>query len=90
MIIHKKEILENLESFKADLKPFAGNAMDWKKVDAAIELLREIAYPKEVEYLGADTWHGDVCMCKDCRTEWMCDGRYTHFCPGCGRAVEWK
>lgn len=36
----RDEIIKGLESFKADLKPFAGCAADWKKVDDALALLK--------------------------------------------------
>lgn len=36
-----EKVINGLESFKADLKPFAGNSADWKKVDEAIAMLKE-------------------------------------------------
>lgn len=35
-----EKVIKGLESFKADLKPFAGCAADWKKVDDALALLK--------------------------------------------------
>ena len=35
-----ERVIKGLESFKADLKPFAGNHSDWAKVDDAVALLK--------------------------------------------------
>ena len=54
----------------------------------AIALLKE-QEPKPVELYGKDDWYGLVCICPDCKVEWMSDESDTHFCPNCGRTVKW-
>lgn len=39
-MMEREKVIKGLESFKADLKPFAGNHADWAKVDNAIALLK--------------------------------------------------
>jgi hypothetical protein len=60
--------------------------------DDAIELLKEQegVKPKQVELYGKDDWYGLVCVCPDCKAEWMSDKADTHFCPKCGRTVKWE
>jgi hypothetical protein len=59
--------------------------------DDAIELLKEqeAVEPKQVDLYGKDEWWGLVCVCPDCKAEWMSDKADTHFCPKCGRSVKW-
>lgn len=45
---------------------------------------------KQVELYGKDDWYGLVCVCPDCKAEWMGDESETHFCPNCGQAVKWN
>lgn len=45
--------------------------------------------PKPVGLYGKDDWYGLVCVCPDCKAEWMSDESNTHFCPNCGQAVKW-
>lgn len=52
-----------------------------------LELLKE-QEAKQVELYGKDEWCGLVCVCPDCRAEWMSDKADTHFCPNCGRPVK--
>ena len=49
----QEKVIKGLESFKDDLKPFAGNSADWKKVDDAIDLLKAQA-PHDARLLTAD------------------------------------
>lgn len=58
----------------------------------AIELLKEqdAVEPKQVDLYGKDEWWGLVCVCPDCKAEWMSDKADTHFCPKCGRSVKWE
>lgn len=46
------KVIEGLERFKADFKPFCGNGSDWARVDDAINLLKE----QEVQELSMDEW----------------------------------
>ena len=57
-----------------------------------LELLKEqkAVEPKQVDLYGNDEWWGMVCVCPDCKTEWMSDKDATHFCPNCGRHVKWE
>ena len=36
----REKVMKGLETFKADLKPYAGNHADWQKVDDAISMLK--------------------------------------------------
>ena len=58
----------------------------------ALALLKEqeAVEPKQVDLYGNDEWWGLVCVCPDCKAEWMSDKADTHFCPKCGRAVKWE
>lgn len=57
-----------------------------------LELLKEheAVEPKQVDVYGEDEWWGFVCVCPDCKTEWMSEKDATHFCPNCGRPVKWE
>ena len=57
----------------------------------ALSLLKEQPEiePKQVDLYGKDEWYGLVCVCPDCKAEWMSDKDDTHFCPKCGQAVKW-
>ena len=35
-----KQVIKDLEQFKADFKPFCGNSADWERIDNAIALLK--------------------------------------------------
>ena len=37
----KEKVINGLEQFRADLKPFCGNHADWERFDAALTLLKE-------------------------------------------------
>ena len=50
---------------------------------------QETVEPKQVGLYGKDDWYGLVCVCPDCKAEWMSDKEDTHFCPKCGREVKW-
>jgi exosome complex RNA-binding protein Csl4 len=60
--------------------------------DKILALLKEqeAVEPKQVVLNGKDEWWGLVCVCPDCKAEWMSDKADTHFCPKCGRAVKWE
>ena len=85
----REKVIKGLEQFKADFKPFCGNGADWRRVDDAITMLRKEQEAKPVDLYGKDDWYGLVCVCPDCKAEWMGDESNTHFCPNCGRAVKW-
>jgi len=36
-----EEVIEGLEQFRSDLKPFCGNHTDWERFDAGLDLLKE-------------------------------------------------
>jgi len=44
--------------------------------------------PKQVGLYGKEEWLGLVCVCPDCKAEWMSSESETHFCPNCGQAVK--
>lgn len=41
-VVDREKVINGLESFKADLKPYVGNAADWMKVDNAISALQYV------------------------------------------------
>lgn len=51
---------------------------------------QEAAEPKQVGLYGKDDWYGLICVCPDCKAEWMSDKADTHFCPRCGQKVKWE
>ena len=52
---------------------------------------KEMLDEQESYYVGlVREWWGLVCVCPDCKAEWMSDKDDTHFCPKCGRAVKWE
>ena len=57
-----------------------------------LELLKEneVIEPKQVDLYGKDEWWSLVCVCPDCKAEWMSDKADTHFCPKCRRPVKWE
>ena len=61
-------------------------------IDDALALLKEqeAVEPKQVDLYGKDDWYGLVCVCPDCKAEWMSDKDETHFCPNCGGRVKWN
>ena len=72
--------------------PYEGQeCIDRMKADA-LALLKEqdAVEPKQVDLYGKDEWWGLVCVCPDCKAEWMSDKADTHFCPKCGQAVKWE
>ena len=60
--------------------------------EMAIAMLKEQepVEPKQVDLYGKDEWWGLVCVCPDCKAEWISDKADTHFCPNCGRPVKWE
>ena len=63
-----------------------------RTVKDALALLKEqeVVEPKQVDLYGNDEWWGLVCVCPDCKAEWMSDKADTHFCPKCGKKVKWE
>lgn len=57
--------------------------------DALALLKQEAVEPKQVGLHGKEDWYGPVCVCPDCKAEWMSADADIHFCPKCGRAVRW-
>ena len=51
---------------------------------------QEAVEPKQVGLHGKEDWYGPVCVCPDCKAEWMSADADIHFCPKCGRAVKWE
>lgn len=43
----REKVIEGLEQFRSDLKPFCGSHADWKRFDAGLVLLKE--QQKEIE-----------------------------------------
>ena len=65
---------------------------DYELYNDALALLneREAVEPKQVGLHGKEDWYGPVCVCPDCKAEWMSAEADIHFCPTCGRAVKWE
>ena len=47
----REKVINGLEQFRSDFKPFCGNSADWKRVDDAIVLLKE--QEQEISFLKA-------------------------------------
>lgn len=68
---------------------FCGNTDNRKRPEWCPLKEQEAVEPKQVGLYGKEDWYGLVCVCPDCKAEWMSDKADTHFCPKCGREVEW-
>ena len=84
----RKKVIEQLESMR-DYHRSIGNNITADIANDAVELLKE-QEAKPVDLYGKDDWYGLVCVCPDCKAEWMGDESETHFCPNCGRKVKWE
>ena len=40
----REKVIEGMEQFRADLKPFCGNHADWERFDAGLSILKEQEY----------------------------------------------
>ena len=63
----RENVINGLEQFKADLKPFCGNRADWERFDAGLTMLKEqdknTADIRDVDGL----WCDDITFCQqDC------------------------
>lgn len=84
-----RHIIAEISIAKTCKKDFA--SVDIDMLSDVLELLKEQSVePKQVDLHEEDEWYGPVCVCPDCKTEWMCEKADTHFCPKCGRSVKWE
>ena len=60
------------------------------EVDVSLLKEHEAVEPKQVDLYGKEEWWGLVCVCPDCKAEWMSNKDDTHFCPNCGGKVKWN
>lgn len=65
------------------------DAVDDRNCNDIIAMLKE-QEAKPVDLYGNEEWWGLVCICPDCKAEWMTDKANTHYCPRCGRSVKWE
>ena len=90
------QIISTWASFarQHDLQFFTAKHLEdieqWAKDAIALLKEREEVEPKQVDLYGKDDWYGLVCVCPDCKAEWMSDKDDTHFCPKCGNKVKWE
>ena len=80
-----ENVIRGLEQFKSDFKPFCGGSADWKRVDDALELLKQLC--EAMKPTGLRMWHdGYVGDCPSC-------GRVVQFaqkyCHNCTRLLDW-
>ena len=80
--------MTDLENVIKGLMELHGSKETMDIIRDAISLLKE-QEAKPVDLYGKDDWYGLVCVCPDCKAEWMGDESNTHFCPNCGRSVKW-
>ena len=84
------ECIEHIRKNKFNKIPCWGNCQS-AMIDAVAMLKeQEAVEPKQVGLYGNDEWLGLVCVCPDCKAEWMSDKADTHYCPKCGRSVKWE
>jgi len=80
----REKVINGLEQFKADFKPFCGNSADWERFDAGLSMLKEqeAVEPKvEKAILDYQSWHY---ICGDCGGKIDINDNY---CRHCGRVV---
>lgn len=90
----REEVINGLEQFISDFRPFVGNKADWQRVDDALVLLEEQEPVKPyLDYDGFDVWRCGACgtslfhHVEDDSEEDM--KNYVRYCKHCGRAVKW-
>ena len=86
----REKVIRDLLEIRKDYEDMRCN-VSVQIIDDAIALLKEqeAVEPKQVGLHGKEDWYGPVCVCPDCKAEWMSDDADIHFCPKCGRAVRW-
>ena len=85
-----KEFEHILNEARGDYLDFADITVYFGEKVLALLKEQEPVEPEQVDVYGEDEWWGLVCVCPDCKTEWMTDKDATHFCPNCGRPVKWE
>ena len=85
-----KEFEHILNEARGDYLDFADITVYFGEKVLALLKEQDAVEPEQVDVYGEDEWWGFVCVCPDCKTEWMCDKDATHFCPNCGRPVKWE
>ena len=89
----RKKVMSWLEGLaQQDWRMFHSDSEVQVIAESALALLKEqeAVEPKQVGLYGKEDWYGLVCVCPDCKAEWMSDEADTHFCPKCGQAVKWN
>ena len=76
------KVINGLEEYIADLKPYCGNKADWKKVTDALGLLKEHEPIKPGKQVS-----GGYYYCANCGNLVYLKER---FCAMCGHALKWK
>lgn len=81
-------VINGLEQFIADFKPFCGSKADWQRVYEALALLKaqEPIAPKRVVRGVIVQWRCGAC---DARLGDCLMGDIDNYCRHCGRAVKW-
>jgi len=90
-MIDRDKVINGLEQFRSDLKPFCGNHADWERFDAALAMLKEREAVKP--YIDIDEAKCPICKVKLTRQELFGDDvlfeDFFDYCPHCGRSVKW-
>lgn len=89
MIDREKVIKEYEDYVNSYISLTTSDDYEFEMHKAVLAMLKE-QEAKQVELYGKDDWYGLVCVCPDCKAEWMGGESETHFCPNCGRKVKWE
>jgi len=86
MMPDREKVINGMEQFRADLKPFCGNHADWERFDAGLSMLKEQEAVEPIPYHRSD---GTIFKyeCRQCRTKIF---KNDLFCRHCGQAVKWE
>lgn len=87
--VHKSDFCKECPYYNAENR-YCWNQIVMMRDALALLKEKEVVEPKQVDLYGKDDWYGLVCVCPDCKAEWMSDKDDTHFCPNCGGRVKWN
>jgi hypothetical protein len=87
-----EKVINGLEQFIADFKPFCGNKSDWQRVDDALALLKA-QEPVEPVRNKEGVYHcgscGKACVGYEAEHSHSII-KVENYCHKCGRKVEWE
>ena len=79
---YSSECIASEATYQTGTAHLAADALAVLKEQEAVE-------PKQVDLYVREDWWGLVCVCPDCKVEWISNEAHTHYCPNCGKPVKW-